>query len=205
MHSRVKAYRSRNLSIAFPSPITARREPEVPTKASLDSVDSYRVYAYEMEGLTRNQLAQRAHVSLETIRFYEEKGLLPVAPRTASGYRKFSEQMIERLAFVKRVKALGFSLEEIRELLHLQDEQTAVCVEVRDLLQTKLSAVREKKADLEKLESHLSDALGKCNRALKQQPKSPEDCPALRQMADSRSHSSEIKMNSTRRVAARGR
>jgi MerR family mercuric resistance operon transcriptional regulator len=142
-----------------------------------------------MEGLTRSQLAQRASINLETIRFYEEKGLLPPAPRTASGYRKFSEKMIERLAFVKRAKALGFSLEEIRELLHLQGEQSGVCVEVRDLLQTKLSTVREKKADLEKLEAHLSDALGKCNRALKQQPKSPAACPTLRQMSDSRSRS----------------
>jgi hypothetical protein len=72
-------------------------------------------------------------------------------------------------------------------------------------LQAKLSAVREKKAELEKLEAHLSDALGKCNQALKQQPKSPEDCPALRQMAHSRSHGGEMKVNSTRRVAARGR
>ena len=157
-----------------------------------------------MEGLTRSQLAQRASINLETIRFYEEKGLLPPAPRTASGYRKFSEKMIERLAFVKRAKALGFSLEEIRELLHLQGEQSGVCVEVRDLLQTKLSTVREKKADLEKLEAHLSDALGKCNRALKQQPKSPESCPALRQMSDSRSRSGDMKMYSARRVAARG-
>jgi DNA-binding transcriptional MerR regulator len=112
--------------------------------------------------------------------------------------------MIERLAFVKRAKTLGFSLEEIRELLHLQGEQTGVCVEVRDLLQTKLSAVREKKADLEKLEAHLSDALGKCNQALKQQRKSPAACPALRQMSDSRSRSGETKMNSARRVTGRG-
>jgi MerR family mercuric resistance operon transcriptional regulator len=158
-----------------------------------------------MEGLTRSQLAQRADVNLETIRFYEEKGLLPAAPRTASGYRKFSEEMIERLAFVKRAKTLGFSLDEIRELLHLQGEQTGVCVEVRDLLKTKLAALREKKTDLERLEAHLSDALSKCNQALKQQPKSTEACPTLRQMADSRSHTGEMKMNGTRRVAARGR
>ena len=158
-----------------------------------------------MDGFTRSQLAQRANVNLETIRFYEGKGLLPAAPRTASGYRKFSEEMIERLAFVKRAKTLGFSLEEIRELLHLQGEQNGVCVEVRDLLRTKLSAVREKKADLEKLEAHLSDALGKCNQALQQQPQSPEACPALRQMADSRSHSGEMKMNGVRRVGGRGR
>ena len=70
-----------------------------------------------MNGLTRSQLAQRAQVNLETVRFYEHEGLLPLAPRTASGYRKFSENTIDRLAFVKRAKALGFSLEEIRELL----------------------------------------------------------------------------------------
>jgi MerR family mercuric resistance operon transcriptional regulator len=158
-----------------------------------------------MEGLTRSQLAQRTNVNLETIRFYEEKGLLPAAPRTASGYRKFSEGTIERLAFVKRAKTLGFSLEEIRELLHLQGEHTSVCAEVRGLLQAKLSAVREKKADLEKLEVNLSDALGKCNRALKHPPKSPEACPTLRQMADSHPHNGEMKMSGTKRVAARGR
>jgi hypothetical protein len=66
-------------------------------------------------------------------------------------------------------------------------------------------SVREKKADLEKLEAHLSDALNNCNQALKQQPKSPEACPALRQMADSRSQSGEMKMNSASCVVARGR
>ena len=150
----------------------------------LDSVVSYRVYAGFMDGLTRSQLAQRAEVNLETIRFYEREGLLPPAPRTASGYRIFSESAIDRLAFVKRAKSLGFSLEEIRGLLILQDEHADVCAEVRDLLQAKLSVVREKKAELEKLESHLSAALLKCNQALKPQPKHPEVCPVLRQMAE---------------------
>ena len=174
-------------------------------KNPLDSVGNYRVYACVMDGLTRSQLAQRSQVNLETIRFYEDEGLLPVAPRTASGYRKFSENMVERLAFVKRAKALGFSLGEIRELLHLQGEEAGACVEVRDLLHTKLLAVREKKADLERLEVHLSAALDKCNRALKQQSKSPEACPVLQQMAGSLTHGGEMKVNSTRRVAARGR
>ena len=113
----------------------------------------------------------------------KRKDCSPLHPGRHRVIESFPEEMIERLAFVKRAKTLGFSLEEIRELLHLQGERTGVCVEVRDLLQAKLSAVREKKAELEKLEAHLSDALGKCNQALKQQPKSPEDCPALRQMA----------------------
>lgn len=137
-----------------------------------------------MDGLTRSQLAQRAQVNMETIRFYEGEGLLPPAPRTTAGYRKFSENTIDRLAFVKRAKSLGFSLEEIRELLLLQDEHADACAEVRDLLATKLSVVHEKKAELEKLEADLSAALRKCDRALKQEPKPVEACPVLRQMAD---------------------
>jgi DNA-binding transcriptional MerR regulator len=127
-------------------------------------------------------------VNLETVRFYEVEGLLPPAPRTASGYRKFSGASVERLAFVKRAKTLGFSLEEIRELLVLQDRHIDACAEVRDLLQNKLAVVRDKKAELEKLEAGLSSALRKCNRALKQQSKHPDTCPVLRQMIDPGSH-----------------
>jgi DNA-binding transcriptional MerR regulator len=141
-----------------------------------------------MDGMTRGQLAQRAHVNLETVRFYEQEGLLTPAPRTASGYRKFSETAVERLTFVKRAKDLGFSLGEVRELLAFQDEHTDSCVEVRDLLKKKMVIVRDKKAELEKLEAHLRSALRKCNQALKrQQPRRPDACPVLRQMASSRS------------------
>jgi MerR family mercuric resistance operon transcriptional regulator len=145
-----------------------------------------------MDGLTRSQLAQRAQVNLETVRFYENEGLLPPAPRTASGYRKFSDTTVERLAFVKSAKALGFSLEEIRELLVFQDEHTDACAEVRDLLRNKLTIVRGKKAELEKLEAHLSAALRKCNRALKQQSKHPDTCPVLSQIANPGSRNGAI-------------
>jgi MerR family transcriptional regulator, mercuric resistance operon regulatory protein len=141
-----------------------------------------------MDGLTRSQLAQRAQVNPETVRFYEAEGLLPPAPRTASGYRKFSEAAVERLAFVRRAKALGFSLEEIRELLVFQDEHAGACAEVRDLLRNKVAIVRDKKAELEKLEAHLSAALRKCNRALKQQSKHADACPVLSQIANPGSH-----------------
>ena len=97
-----------------------------------------------MEGLTRGQLAQRAQINLETVRFYEQEGLLAPPSRTASGYRKFEEAAVDRLAFVKRAKVLGFSLGEIRELLVIQDGHADACVEVRDLLQNKLAIVRAK-------------------------------------------------------------
>jgi MerR family mercuric resistance operon transcriptional regulator len=65
-----------------------------------------------MEGLTRGQLAQRAQIKLETVRLYEKEGLLAPPSRTASGYRKFVEVAVDRLAFVKRAKTLGLFQED---------------------------------------------------------------------------------------------
>lgn len=140
-----------------------------------------------MEGLTRGQLAQRAQINLETVRFYEQEGLLTPPSRTASGYRKFAESAVVRLAFIKRAKVLGFSLDEIRELLVIQDGHADACVEVRDLLQNKLAIVRAKMTELEKLEAHLSSALRKCNQSLKRQPpkQNLKACPVLNQMSGS--------------------
>lgn len=141
-----------------------------------------------MEGLTRGQLAQRAQINLETVRFYEQEGLLAPPLRTAAGYRKFEESAVDRLAFVRRAKALGFSLGEIRDLLVIQDEHAEACVEVRDLLRTKLAIVRGKMTELQELEGQLSSALRKCNRALKREPAQhgPKQCPVLRQMSESK-------------------
>jgi MerR family mercuric resistance operon transcriptional regulator len=137
-----------------------------------------------MEGLTRGQLAQRAQINLETVRYYEQEGLLARPSRTASGYRKFAEVAVDRLAFVKRAKALGFSLGEIRELLVIQDGHADACVEVRDLVQNKLAIVRDKKAEIERLETDLSSALRKCNQALKRRRSQiSETCPVLKQMS----------------------
>ena len=139
-----------------------------------------------MEGLTRGQLAKRVGINLETVRFYEKEGLLPPASRTASGYRQFAEGTVTRLEFVKRAKALGFSLSEIREILDLQDGGAHSCAEMRDRLRNKLRAVLAKKTELEKLEAHLRSALRKCNRQLKQPDSRRSDqCPVLKQIAGS--------------------
>ena len=67
-----------------------------------------------MDSLHTREVARRGGVNLETIRYYERRGLLPRAPRTPSGYRAFSPEAVQRLRFVKRAQALGFSLKEIR-------------------------------------------------------------------------------------------
>jgi hypothetical protein len=87
---------------------------------SLDSVVWYRVYsssqgATKMSTLSIGQVARRAGVGVETVRFYEREGLLEEPPRRASGYRQYSEQVVTRIHFIKRAQQLGFSLKEIAE------------------------------------------------------------------------------------------
>ena len=81
--------------------------------------------------LTTGQLAIQSGVGVETIRYYERKGLLPEPPRRASGYRMYSEDAILRVQFIRRGKDLGFSLKEIADLLALRAERNGTCKSVR--------------------------------------------------------------------------
>ena len=83
-----------------------------------------------MEILSNRQVARRAGVGVETVRFYERQGLLEEPPRRASGYRQYPEQVVARLHFIKRAQRLGFSLKEISELLLLRVDSHTSCEEV---------------------------------------------------------------------------
>jgi len=72
-----------------------------------------------MQALTIGKAARQAQVGIDTVRFYERQGLLPAASRTASGYRLYTADDVDRLRFIRRAKTLGFSLDEIAELLRL--------------------------------------------------------------------------------------
>ena len=75
------------------------------------------------------QLAKAAGVKSDTVRFYERSGLLPAAARTDSGYRVYSEQSLQRLRFIKKAQALGFSLDEVRRIMAMQGgKETCQCV-----------------------------------------------------------------------------
>ncbi|HKS76878.1 MAG TPA: MerR family transcriptional regulator, partial [Terriglobales bacterium] len=78
--------------------------------------------------------AQQTGLSIDTIRFYERRSLLPRAPRTAGRFRLYSADDIARLTFIRQMQGLGFSLQEIRQLLDLRGLQTENCREVRDIL-----------------------------------------------------------------------
>lgn len=112
--------------------------------------------------LTIGKVAERTHCSIETIRFYEKEALLPTPDRTAGGHRLYTTEMIERLVFVRRSRELGFSMAEIRELLSLVDGKQVSCVRVKRIAEEHLDDVREKMADLEKMEKVLDQLSSQC-------------------------------------------
>jgi DNA-binding transcriptional MerR regulator len=126
------------------------------------------------------EVSRQTGLSIHTIRFYESKGLLPGAPRSESGYRVFSPPAVEQLQFIRKAQELGFSLDEIRELLVLRDRDTDACSHVKSLVEEKLASVREKLRDLEAMEKDLKSVLAQCRRQLKRQHRSGEGrCPVL--------------------------
>src|SRR5229473_3275205 len=123
-------------------------------------------------------IAKKIGLSVDAIRFYERNYLLPRPPRTQGGFRKYGESDVEALGFIRRVQGLGFTLNEVRELLELRRSRLQPCAPVRRRLKEKLVDVQRKLTDLQKLEHELRLALRSCNRELRNQP---AHCPILRE------------------------
>ena len=120
-----------------------------------------------MDGTARlaiGRVSQRTGTNVETIRYYERVGLLPRAPRSSGGYRLYGVEQIKRLSFIRRARALGFSIDEIRTLLRLADEHRRPCAEVRVVAEAHLSDVRAKIADLTAMERVLKETVARCAR-----------------------------------------
>jgi MerR family mercuric resistance operon transcriptional regulator len=115
-----------------------------------------------MQKLTIGQLAKQANVNLETIRYYERRGLIPEPPRSISGYRQYSADDLQRTRFIKRAQALGFSLKEIAELLSLRVEPGMTCKEVKARVQAKIADVEKRISDLEHMRVALSRLSARC-------------------------------------------
>jgi len=121
-------------------------------------------------------VAKETGLTVDTIRFYEKQGLLKRSTRTEGGFRLFGPPEIQALKFIRRAQDLGFSLQEVRELLVLQREGVEACEDVRELVNQKLTSVRGKIEELRKLEGSLERALRKCNRSLRKSPTHDECC-----------------------------
>src|SRR5262245_16475693 len=115
-----------------------------------------------MKVLRSGELARRANVNVETLRFYERQGLLPAPPRRLSGYREFPVEAVARVRFIQRAQELGFSLGEIKGLLALREAPGARCRDVCRMAEQKVSQIDAKIRDLRAMRGALAKLLREC-------------------------------------------
>ena len=113
--------------------------------------------------LKRAELSKVTGCHLETIRYYEKTGMMPDPPRSKAGYRMYDDTHVSRLRFILRARELGFSIEDIRGLLHLMDGELQTCLEVKLRTENHLADVRTKIADLERIEQALAETAARCS------------------------------------------
>jgi MerR family transcriptional regulator, mercuric resistance operon regulatory protein len=131
----------------------------------------------DAKGIAIGELSRRTGVNIETVRYYERIGLLRI-PARAGRYRRYRPDDERRLNFVRRSRDLGFSLDQVRTLLHLADRRGRSCGKARELALAHLEQVRRKAADLTRLEGVLSTMVARCADG------SLPDCPLIEALFD---------------------
>jgi MerR family copper efflux transcriptional regulator len=124
--------------------------------------------------LTTGQLAKQAQVNIETVRYYERRGLIPEPPRRESGYRKYPQNTVIRIQFIKRAQELGFSLKEIHELLSLRLDPDTPAIVIRNKAEAKVKDIEEKITSLESMKHALVHLIGQCDGH-----GTVDDCPII--------------------------
>ncbi|MFD2760393.1 MerR family transcriptional regulator [Lentibacillus juripiscarius] len=115
-----------------------------------------------MEGLTISQVAKKANVNIETIRYYERRGLISEPPRSESGYRKFTLEVVEDIKFIKRTQDLGFTLEEIKNILAASNDEKFRSGEMHAFAINKMEEIETKIHNLKHMKTLLEDLTEKC-------------------------------------------
>ncbi len=110
-------------------------------------------------------MSKRTGANIETIRYYERVGLLPTPARSSGGYRLYGTDHVKRLTFIRRARALGFSIHEVRKLLELAEHRRRPCAEARSLAAAHLEDVRAKIADLRVMERVLRETVASCGES----------------------------------------
>ncbi len=122
-------------------------------------------------------LSAQTGVNIETIRYYEKIKLMPAPPRSDGGQRVYDGEHLKRLIFIRRSRELGFSLDQIRNLLGLTRGHKLTCAEVKDMADAHIAGIRQKVKDLKRLEHVLGDLAARCNG------KKIPNCPILEALA----------------------
>ncbi len=123
--------------------------------------------------LTIGELSKRTGCIIETIRYYERIGLMPEPPRTEGGHRSYDGDHLKRLTFIRRGRELGFTLQEVRDLLRLVDGGDYTCDEVKAFTLDHAAEIGHKIAELRKLEGVLREMAAQCDRG------NVPDCPIV--------------------------
>ena len=121
-----------------------------------------------------SEVAAQAHVNTQTLRYYERRGLLPQPQRTRSGYRAYTPDAVRVVRFVKRAQQLGFTLDDIEELLHLADGGPASCDDTKTMARARIADLQHRIADLVGMRDALARLVDTCD-----QPRARRDCPIL--------------------------
>lgn len=132
-----------------------------------------------MSEMTTGELAEGAGVNVQTVRYYERRGLLPEPPRTDAGYRQYGPSDLRRLRFIRRAQDLGFQLSEVENLLSLRVRQGESCGRVQARAEAAIARIDEQIDDLTRMRSALGRLVEACHR---QQP--TDECPILEALED---------------------
>src|ERR1700674_923561 len=127
-----------------------------------------------MASLKVGEVARQAGVNLQTVHYYERRGLLPKPPRTASNYRAYPVDAVLRVHFIKRAQELGFTLKEIQELLSLRAAPRARCGDVRGRAEAKVRDIDEKLRTLQAMRRALTKLVAECSGS-----GSVSECPIM--------------------------
>jgi DNA-binding transcriptional MerR regulator len=130
---------------------------------------------------TIGQLARSAQVPISTVRFYERKGLLTPAARSASNYRHYSDESLARLRFIRAAQASGFSIKDITEMLGLVTSDEPPCREVAVLIDHRLADIRQRMKELRRVEKQMAHALVSCCKG------GPDWCREIERLKGARS------------------
>ena len=110
-----------------------------------------------------SEAAEQAGVNIQTLRYYERRGLLPKAPRRASGYREFPEDAVRIVRFIKRAQDLGFSLDEVEQLLRLRTHSGRHRERIRSVAEEKIQQIDQKVAELQRMKRALQTLVHSCH------------------------------------------
>jgi Hg(II)-responsive transcriptional regulator len=127
-----------------------------------------------MDCMRTSELAGQAGVNTETLRYYERRGLLTQPPRTSGGYRDYPTTAVDLLRFIKRAQELGFTLDEVEELLHLNHGGPDSCDAARELAESRRTDLEARIEDLQRMRDSLTELVDTCDL-----PRADRSCPLL--------------------------